>query len=114
MNDNDLVSQLAQILQRGDKLASYKDAGGLGSAQSAGHASPDNSLQLIQKETSAIRMVFSGLALILISIFTMQIGNAFSLTRFGWVFYVGAALHLLVGVAQFDRGLKRLDAERLE
>lgn len=114
MKNDDFVSRLAQLLQRADRLASYNSSGQFGSAQQAAPRSLAEPVHVVQKGTSAIRTVFFGLALMLLSIFTIQIGNAFQFKTFGWVFYVAAALYLLVGVAQFDRGLKRLDFERLE
>ena len=114
MKNDEFVSQLAQLLQRADRLASYNSSGQVGSAQREAQRSQAQPVQVVQKGTSAVRTLLFGLALMLISIITLQIGNAFEPKTYGWVFYVGAAIHLLVGVAQFDRGLKRLDFEKPE
>jgi len=108
MKDDDLVSRLAQILQRADRMAEYKATGRTSYKRQSAEEPCAELIHSAGQVNPGLRSILFGIAWMLISVVVIQIGSVTQSDSFRLVFYVGAAGYLAIGAFFFDRGMKRL------
>ncbi|MCX7070789.1 MAG: hypothetical protein NTW01_07300 [Gammaproteobacteria bacterium] len=128
-SNSEFVSSLAQLLRRADRLASYREGADTileaptmeAEGESvrrpvdiaelvAGARKSDDGAKNIARWLAGARAAIFGMALVLVAIFTFQIGLAGEDPTHRWVFFAAAAVLAVVGAVQIDRGTGQLVA----